>query len=251
MTTTEQHIWQPRASDLTESNIARLMQQLGFADYDAFYQFSIEHPDRYWKVVNEFCGVVWSKPYAQYIDTSRGIEFPKWFTEGELNWVDTVLRWSDDPATAAQPALIAEREQIAAEIVTYAELKVRVQNFAAGMSKLGVKRGDRIGLLMENGIETNVTLLGLSYLGAIVVPLFSGFGVDAIVARLGSCTARMLIASTGFSRRGQFVDARSIVEAARKQLPTIEAIIRKHSPCLLYTSPSPRDRTRSRMPSSA
>ena len=230
MATTEQTIWQPRAEDLSNSNIARLMRRLGFTDYEAFYRFSIEQPAKYWKEVNKFCGIVWSKEYTQYIDTSQGVEFPNWFTGGELNWVDTVLRWSEDPATAQQPALIAEREQIPPEIVTFSELKIRVQNFAAGLSKLGIQRGDRVGLLIENGIEANVALLGLSYLGAIVVPLFSGFGVDAIVARLSSCTARMLIASTGFSRRGNFVDARAIVEAACQQLPTIERIIWKHSP---------------------
>ncbi len=230
MATTEQTIWQPRAEDLSDSNIARLMRRLGFTDYEAFYRFSIEQPAKYWKEVNNFCGIVWSKEYTQYIDTSQGVEFPNWFTGGELNWVDTVLRWSEDPVTAQQPALIAEREQIPPEIVTFSELKIRVQNFAAGLSKLGIQRGDRVGLLIENGIEANVALLGLSYLGAIVVPLFSGFGVDAIVARLSSCTARMLIASTGFSRRGNFVDARAIVEAACQQLPTIERIIWKHSP---------------------
>jgi len=230
MATTEQTIWQPRAEDLSDSNIARLMRRLGFTDYEAFYRFSIEQPAKYWEEVNKFCGIVWSKEYTQYIDTSQGVEFPTWFTGGELNWVDTVLRWSEDPATAQQPALIAEREQIPPEIVTFSELKIRVQNFAAGLSKLGIQRGDRVGLLIENGIEANVALLGLSYLGAIVVPLFSGFGVDAIVARLSSCTARMLIASTGFSRRGNFVDARAIVEAACQQLPTIERIIWKHSP---------------------
>ena len=230
MTTNLLAAWQPRPEDLTDSNIARLMQRLGFKDYEAFYQFSIEQPAQYWKVVNAFCGIVWSKEYTQYIDLSRGAEFPRWFTGGELNWVDTVLRWSDDPATARLPALIAEREQIAPQTVSYAELKIRVQDFAAGMIKLGVRRGDRVGLLLENGIEANITLLGLSYLGAIVVPLFSGFGVDAIVARLSSCTARLLVASTGFSRRGQFIDARAIVEAACTQLPTIETIIWKHSP---------------------
>ena len=222
--------WQPRPEDLTDSNIARLMQELGFADYDDLFRFSIEHPDKYWRAVNKFCGIVWSRDYDQYIDTSRGIEFPRWFVGGELNWVDTVLRWADHPDTANRPAIIAEREQIPAVTVTYAELRKHVRDFAAGLARQGIRRGDRVGLLSENGLEANVALLGVSYLGAIVVPLFSGFGVDAIVARLGSCEARTLIASTGFSRRGQFVDARAIVETARQQLPSLEFIIWKHSP---------------------
>ena len=40
-------------------------------------------------------------------------------------------------------------------------------------------------------------------------------------------------------------------EAARRRLPVILEALERAERCLLYTSPSPRDRTRSRMPSSA
>jgi len=45
---------------------------------------------------------------------------------------------------------------------------------------------------MENGVEATIKLFRLSYTGAIVVPLFSGFGIDAIVSRLSSCGARAI-----------------------------------------------------------
>lgn len=222
--------WQPRPEDLANSKIAQLMKRLGYSRYEDFYAFSVNDPAAYWCEINDFCGVIWSKPYHTYIDTAAGVENPTWFVGGELNWVDMVLRWADNPATANQPALIAEREQIDPEQLTYAQLKKRVCDFAAGMGNLGIEKGDRVGLLMENGIEANITLLGLSFMGAIVVPLFSGFGVDAIVARLASCEARAVIASTGFSRRGNFVDAKTIVQNACLQLPSIEHKIWKYSP---------------------
>ena len=59
---------------------------------------------------------------------------------------------------------------------------------------------------MEHGIEAVISLLALSHMGAIVVPLFSGFGVDAVVSRLSLSGARGLIATTGFRRRGNKVD---------------------------------------------
>ena len=67
-------------------------------------------------------------------------------------------------------------------------------------------RGDRVGLLMENGVEATIKLFRLSYTGAIVVPLFSGFGIDAIVSRLSSCGARAIIATTGYHRRGRLIE---------------------------------------------
>ena len=222
--------WQPRTEDLQHSNVALFMRQLGFDDYDAFYQFSIEHPDRYWRAFNDFNGTVWSRDYDAYVDESRGAPFARWFAGGELNWVDMVMRWADHPATRNQAAIVAERESGSIETVTYSELRQRVQGLAAGLAGLGIRRGDRIGLLMENGLQANITFLALSFSGVVVVPLFSGFGVDAIVSRLGSCEARAIIATTGFSRRGQFLSARTPIELARAQLPTVEFIVWKPSP---------------------
>src|SRR3546814_16491977 len=67
----------------------------------------------------------------------------------------------------------------------------------------GVEQGDRVGLLMENGVEATISLLAIIHPGALVVPLFSGFGVDAITARLSAAEERVVIASTGFSRRAK------------------------------------------------
>nr|MBF0681872.1 AMP-binding protein [Pseudomonas sp.] len=228
--TARNDVWQPSPHHMESSNIALLMKRLGFGHYDALYAYSVQDPAGYWNAVNDFCGIVWSRPYAGYVDCARGPAFPQWFPGGELNWTDTVLAWADKPETARQAAIIAERENGACEVVSYADLKQKVRSLAAGLARRGVVRGDRVGLLMENGIEANVTWLALSYMGAIVVPLFTGFGVDAIVARLASCKARALIATTGFSRRGHFVDARQPVEAARQQLPTVEFIAWKASP---------------------
>ena len=81
--------------------------------------------------------------------------------------------------------------------------------------------------LMENGVEATVSLLAIVHLGALVVPLFSGFGVDAIVARLSAADARIVIASTGFSRRTKRVDVQGALRDAWRQLPLLEHVIWK------------------------
>ncbi len=224
------NVWQPRPEDLESSNIATLMRELGFSDYDDFYRFSIDQPEAYWRAINKFCHVVWSKDYDKYMDDSRGPAFPRWFPGGELNWVDSILQWADHPETKDQAAIIAVRESGITASATYAELASMVRRFAAGLTARGLRKGDRIGLLMENGIEANVSLLAVAYMGAIAVPLFSGFGVDAILARLKSCDARALVATTGFNRRGKFVDARDAIYKTCEQLPSIDMVIWKCSP---------------------
>ena len=94
--------------------------------YDDLYQYSIANPADYWKEILDFCGVAWRRPYAQFLDPSSRAEFPKWFVGGQLNWVDSVLRWSSLPETADQVAVVAEREDGSVASVTYSELADRV-----------------------------------------------------------------------------------------------------------------------------
>lgn len=220
-------IWHPTPDHVERAQVTALARRLGVEGIDALYELSLAEPERYWREVNAFCGIRWSRPYERYCDLSRGAPFPSWFVGGELNWVDTIL---DNAEAADRLAIVAEREDGSVRAVTYRELAGEVRSFAAGLLGLGLKRGDRIGLLMENGIEASVSLLAIAYIGAIVVPLFSGFGTDAIVARLQPCGARALIATSGFLRRGRFVSTAATFAAVRGELPDLEFVILKRAP---------------------
>lgn len=191
------------------------------------YHFSVSQPDAYWRHLMGFLRIAWSRPPAGYVSLPEGPAFPDWFPGGELNWVDTVFAWGRDPARRTSPAVIAETEDGAVRAITWAELETRTLRFAAGLRARGLRRGDRIGLLMETGIEAVVSFLGISALGAICVPLFSGFGVEAIQSRLSGCGARALIATAGFPRRGRWVDIAGQVQEARPRLPALEVLILK------------------------
>lgn len=229
MSDNEAGTWHPGPDELASSGIARLMRSLGAASYEELQAISTRDPERYWNVVTATCGIAWDAPPRAHLDTASQREFPRWFPGSRLNWVNTVLAWSRRPETAAQAAVVAEREDGSVQSLTYAELDTRVREFAAGLQGLGIARGDRVGLLMENGIEASVTLLAIASLGAIVVPLFSGFGVDAIVARLAAAEAVAIVGSTGFSRRSKRVDVESALRESWTRLPTVQRIVWKRS----------------------
>lgn len=230
----QKDVWQPTAADMENAHVTTLMRRLGVGDFDALYELSLRDPETYWREITRYCGVRWSRDYQAYCDLSRGPPFPSWFVGGELNWVDMIL---DNDEAASRLAVVAERENGSSRQVTYAQLRDEVRSLATGLLAIGMKRGDRIGLLMENGIDATASLLAISYIGAIVVPLFSGFGTDAIAARLRSCSARGLIATSGFHRRGRFVDVRATVDVVRRELPELDIIVMKRSP----EDPSPAD----------
>lgn len=218
-------VWQPSAEDIASANVTEMMRRLGTADYDQYQARALADPLGYWRMVSDYCGIAWDKPFDAYLDDSRGAEFPSWFPGGRLNWVQSILAMAQDSHQGAVTAVIAERENGQVTRATYAELAEQVRAFAAGLEASGLKRGDRIGLLMSNGLEATVTMLAIAYMGAVAVPLFSGFGVDAIKSRLGACSAKALIVSAGFDRRGKRVDTLALVQAARVELPTVEILV--------------------------
>ncbi|MCC6198475.1 MAG: AMP-binding protein [Burkholderiales bacterium] len=225
----ESSTWHPRDADRESSGVARLMRAVGVTRYEDLLAASVRDPAAYWEVVTRYCEIVWDAPPHAYVDLAAGVEFPRWFPGGRLNWVDTVLAWAYRAGTAQQKAIVAEREDGSIQALTYAELDTRVRELAAALTGIGVERGDRVGLLMENGVEATVSLLAIAWLGAVVVPLFSGFGVDAIVARLAPAQASVVLATTGFARRGKRVSVETAMRQAWQRLPSLRTVVWKRN----------------------
>lgn len=73
------------------------------------------------------------------------------------------------------------------------QLRQKSERFAAGLSRLGVDRGDSVGVLMGKSEELIVALLAIWRLGAIHVPLFTAFAPAAIALRLSASEAKVVI----------------------------------------------------------
>lgn len=80
--------------------------------------------------------------------------------------------------------------------VSYNEVRQMIHEFAAGLITLGVKKGDRIGLVAEGRIDWLVSELGMLYIGAINVPLSIKLdGKSELLFRLKHSGAKMVIVS--------------------------------------------------------
>lgn len=220
--------WTPRPQHLDGARVLDLARRLGVPDYDALLALSVARPDAYWQAASAFLGVVWDRAPEGHVDLSRGREFPCWWPGGRLNWVNTALAHAE--AAPERLALIDEAEDGTVRRLSYGELAVLTRRFAHGLRRQGIGRGDRVGLLIDNGIEATVSALALAHIGAVMVPLFSGFGQEAVVSRLEPSGAKALIATTGFFRRGRYVDMQPVVQAARALLPSVATVIWKPAP---------------------
>jgi acetyl-CoA synthetase len=222
--------WYPEPYDLGSSEIIKFMSSISVDNLEDLKSYALNESEQYWKAVLEYCQIEFETIPTDYVDVSAGKEFPAWFPGAKLNYVNTVLSWASRDETADNPAVIAESEDGSVDSLTYRELELRVRQFGAGLTKIGVSKGDCVGLLMENGIEATISLLGVASTGAIVVPLFSGFGVDPIVARLSAAEAKVVIGSTGFERRGKTINTEKVVLAAVSKLESVQSVIWKGLP---------------------
>ena len=99
---------------------------------------------------------------------------------------------------------------------TFAELKRLSDRFANALAGLGIRRGDRVGIILPQRIETAVAHIAVYKLGAVALPLSVLFGPDALGYRLADSGARALV--TDAARR-------DLIESIRPDLDDLEHVI--------------------------
>lgn len=217
-------IWTPDGETLSDALLTKLGARLGIADYDALYRFSIEQPQAYWEEVIGHLQFDWDQPFTQFCDASGDPQLPQWFTGGRLNWTSMVMKLAQEPASSGRTAIIAEDESGEVETLRYAELAALVLRLAGGLRAQGVRSGGRVGLMLPMGVAAVASLLAIAALGAICVPLFTGFAPEAVVARLALAEADHLVVSGGFHRRGKFVSSRDLLAEVKTRMPALRIV---------------------------
>jgi len=218
-------VWQPDPTIVRHSAIGRFMAQHGLASYEALLAKSHDTA-WFWDAFVRFADIQFYQPYTQVVDLSRGLPFPRWFNGGHINIVHNVLdKWAQNPQTADLPALLWEGEGGSRRRFTYAELHTQANHAAHALRALGLQRGDRMGLFMPLIPETVIALFGAYKLGAIVVPLFSGFGGEALALRLNDVEAKMVITADGFYRGGKAVPLKATLDRALATVPSVQSVV--------------------------
>jgi len=218
-------VWQPSAQVVADSGVMRLAARLGASSVDELRATADADPGRFWSAAADDLGVDFATPYSQALDLSDGVEFPRWWRGGAMNIVTSCLdRYVATPQDG-KVALIWEAEAGEVRELTYAQLRQEVARVAAGLVALGVAPGDRVAVFLPMIPEVAVSVLAIAKVGAVLVPMFSGYGAEAVAARMGNCDAKVLICADGFSRRGSTVAMKSVADAAADLTPTLGHVV--------------------------
>ncbi|MBC2903719.1 AMP-binding protein [Streptomyces cupreus] len=216
------YAWYPSREHTEHSNIAAFCREHGVdGGYRALHARSVADPEWFWERAVRDIGIVWQVPPRRVRDDSGGIAFTRWFPGGRTNLVGSCLDRQVRQGRGDAPALRWEREDGARGVLTYGEVATDSARVAGGLRELGVTVGDRVAAYLPPGPEAFVLLFACARIGAVLVPLFSGFGAEAIAVRLADAEPRVLVTATASVRHGRRHDMES---AARRALENVSCV---------------------------
>lgn len=217
-------VWRPGPEHIERSRALAFARRHGMGGWDALVERAIADPEWFWGAVSDELGLVWTRQYEGVLDLSGGPEWPRWFSGGRMNYVTSAIdRWL--PNRGSSVAIRWEGEDGATRVLTFAELASAVNRMANGLRSLGISKGDRVGIYLPMLAETAIATLACGKIGAIFIPIFSGYGPEAAATRLNDAEARLLITADGFYRRGRVVPMAETAHAAVALAPSVEQVI--------------------------
>jgi len=222
-------VWTPDAQVVADSNLRAFMDTHGVPDLETLRERAAEDIGWFWEAVLDDLDIEFYEDYDQIVDLSDGIQRPTWCVDGSMNIVHNLLdKWQGTPVED-RTALRWEGEDGSTETLTYGELHRRVCRCANALRARGLGKGDRIGLYMPMTPEIVVAFLAIVKIGGVLLPLFSGYGVGAIVTRLRGANAKALFTADGFTRRDRAINMKETADEAVERCPSVEhVIVRRH-----------------------
>jgi acetyl-CoA synthetase len=216
--------WVPTTEYVERANVTRLMRAHGIEDYWDLVRRSQDDVRWFWDAVVDDLGIVFSVPYGSVLDDSAGPAWPRWFVGGRINLssncIDRHLEQREQSL-----AIAWEGEDGSERRLTFGEVAENVTRIAAGLRDLGVGQGDVVAVYMPMVPEAVVAAYAIARIGAIYLPIFSGFGAPAIATRLNDSGARVLMTADAFLRRGERVPMKATAGAAVADSPSVEKVV--------------------------
>ena len=218
-------VWRPDRGTVENANLTRFMRALGVDGFEQLNERASADPGWFHDALIRFLDYRFQQPYEKVLDLGEGLPFARWCVGGTTNVVlNCIDRWRGS-ARYAQTALVWEGEDGAVQAWSLADLDRAACQLAWGLRRLGLGRGDVVGMCLPNLPQAAVAMLAVAKIGGIVLPMFSGFGADAIAQRLGDGQARALITVDGSLRRGKPVGAKAVADEALQQCPGVRHVV--------------------------
>ncbi len=218
-------VWQPSEEMVKNANVTRFMEKHGISDYDELIERSTEDVEWFWNAVVEDLDITFETDYDEVMDDSDGIPWTDWFVGGQINMVDNVLDRNLKQGRGDEVCLVHEAENGETLEYTYEKLQSLVNRIAAALRANDVEKGDRVALYMPMVPEVVAQLLAIMKIGAIAVPIFSGFAPKAVADRLRDAGVKLVFTADLGYRRGDEIPIKNDLDEALENVDSVDTVI--------------------------
>ncbi len=195
-----------------------------FDEYQSAWKKSVEDPAGFWGDIAQH--FQWKKPWETVLEWNFKDPSIKWFSGAQLNITENCIdRHLVDKAN--QPAIIWEPNDPNEHhrILTYAQLHLKVNQFAHVLKNNGVKKGNRVCIYMGMIPELAIAVLGCARVGAVHSVVFGGFSAQSIADRLQDAQAEFIITCDGAFRGAKDIPLKNVIDDALISCPFVKRVI--------------------------
>lgn len=224
---TNEPIWKPSQERVERANMNRFVrfvsEQTGNEDirrYAPLYEFSVLHPEKFWPLVWEFCGIRASGEFEPVLVDGDKMPGARFYPGVHLNFAQNLLRFKDDKA-----AIVFRNEWGHERQYSYAELHADVGRIAHALKQAGVGVGDRVAGFMPNIPETVIAMLAATSLGAVWSSCSPDFGIDGVVDRFGQIEPKVLFCADAYPYGGKRFDCLDKVRGILDKISSIGTLV--------------------------
>src|SRR5690554_1548123 len=221
-------LWKPDQARIERSRMDDFMQWLkaekglSFEDYNALWQWSVDHLEDFWAAFWEYFGIRHSAPYTQVLDGDR-MPGATWFEGARMNMIEQAFRFHEDEP--GRPAIISRSETRPLQELSWGDLKKQVASFAHGLRQMGVQPGDRVVAYLPNIPEAVIAFYACASLGAIWSSCSPDMGTRSVIDRFRQIDPKVLVTVDGYRYGGKDFDRMEVVRQLRTELPTLEQVV--------------------------
>ncbi len=233
VTLTESRSFAPSEAFAAQAN-------LGVNELRRLTEIGRKDPEGYWaQAARE---LQWRTPFTRVLEWNP--PFAKWFSDGKLNASENCLDrhlatngeklailWEGEPMPDGRPELVRW---------TYQELHSRVVRLTVSLRKLGLKKGDAVGIYMPLVPEGVVAMLACARAGLTHTVVFGGFSSEALKDRMNDAGAKAVLTADYGWRKGGKISLREQVARALADVPSVDSVVtlRRESVAAALSAPA-------------
>ena len=218
-------IWKPNEDFLNNSNVAILMKKNNLSNHSDLIKWSQKDSTLFTKAILEDMEIKWYQNFQKVLDLSKGFPWAKWFTGGKINIVYNCIDKHLSHTQKDHSALIWEGDDSTKRTFTYEQLSFEVSKLANAMKEFDLKIGDTVGIFMPMIPETIFAMFACFKIGVIAVPIFSGFGYEAVAERLTHAKVKLVFTSNFGLRRGKEIAIKALLDKALQINNSVKKVV--------------------------